>query len=164
MKDTSFSVPKEKQPRLAEMYRSDGKGGLRPANKLASYRFVSDTGYYSGGVGLCSTMRDYLRFCQMLVDGGRFGDKRLLHEETVQKMFKNQLPAGAGGRGFQFGLGFRISPQGDVSWGGAAGTRFWVDPKRKMAGIFMIQINPYRAANYGDQFKKTVYNGSATSK
>ena len=74
-------------------------------------------------------------------------------------MTKNQLDEDVQRRGgFQFGLGFAISPEGESSWGGAAGTRFWINPKRKLIGIYMIQINPYRAKNYGNQMKQIVYD------
>ncbi len=157
MRDTFFTVPEDKRDRFAQMYAPDGSGGLKPARKMASYRFVNDTGFYSGGGGLCSTTGDYLRFCQMLLNEGEFDGQRLLESETVRDMTRNQLPDGASGRGFQFGLGFAISPQGHYAWGGAAGTRFWVDPQNEIIGVYMIQINPNRGRQFGNRFKQTVY-------
>lgn len=157
MKDTFFTVPKEKQGRFAEMYRFDG-GKLVPVNIVSSFRFLAeDNQFYSGGGGLCSTTRDYLRFAQMLLGEGEFEGKRLLKKSSLKEMTKNQLPRGAGGIGFKFGLGFRIDNQGHFSWGGAAGTRFWVDPKNKMITVFMIQINPYQGG-HGERFKKLAYD------
>lgn len=157
MKDTYFSLPKEKLPRLAEMYRpEDGK--LVPANRLSSARFVNEKNtFYSGGGGLCSTTADYLQFSKMLLNGGELNGKRILKSETIEQMTTNQLPKNAAWGRFQFGLGFQIDAEGHYSWGGAAGTRFWVDPKNKMITIFMIQINPYRA-KYGQVFKRLAYN------
>lgn len=156
MKDTFFTVPKEKQDRFAEMYRFEG-GKLVPVNILSSFRFLAeDNQFYSGGGGLCSTTRDYLRFAQMLLGEGEFDGVRLLKKSSIKQMTKNQLPRGAGRLGFKFGLGFRIDSQGHFSWGGAAGTRFWVDPKNKMITVFMIQINPYQGG-HGERFKKLAY-------
>ena len=157
MSDTFFTVPKDKLDRLAEMYRPS-KDGLKPANKFASIRFVSqDNEYYSGGGGLCSTMNDYLRFSQMMVNGGELEGAKILKPETIKQMTTNQLTGKMASRGFKFGLGFRITNQGHFMWGGAAGTRFWCDPKNKIAGVYMIQINPYRAKRYGDDFCRLIY-------
>ena len=65
--------------------------------------------------------------------------------------------------GFQFGLGVSISSEGDYGWGGAAGTRFWIDPKNQVIGIFMVQENPYKGANYENQLKKIVSDGIGES-
>lgn len=156
MNDTFFTVPKAKQSRFAEMYRFDS-GKLVPVSMASSFRFLAeDNVFYSGGGGLCSTTRDYVRFSQMLLEGGELDGERLLKTSSVQEMTKNQLPKGAGGVGFKFGLGFRIDNQGHYFWGGAAGTRFWVDPKRKMITVFMIQINPYQGG-HGERFRKLAY-------
>ena len=117
MKDTFFSVPKPKQSRFAQMYAPEN-GKLKPAAKWNSIRFTQGTELYSGGGGLCSTCDDYLNFCQMLVNEGKFKDKQILKPETLKQMFTNQIPKGAGRRGFQFGLGFAISREGRYSWGG----------------------------------------------
>lgn len=163
MKDTFFTVPKAKQARLAELYRFQGAANLVPAPRLTSVRFVNEQNrFYSGGGGLCSTTGDYLRFSRMLLNGGELDGNRILRKKTVQEMTRNQLPKGAAGRNFQFGLGFQISPEGHFSWGGAAGTRFWVDPKNRMITIFMIQINPYRGG-HGQTFKRLAYQALKTN-
>lgn len=157
MVDTFFTVPKDKQDRFAQMY-SRRDGSLRPANALSSYRFLNENDFHSGGGGLCSTTRDYYRFCQMLVNDGELEGVRLLKPETIQEMTKNQLEEiGGSSRGFQFGLGFSIDGQGRYGWGGAAGTRFWVDPVNDVIGIFMVQINPYDGGNYERSMKQIVY-------
>ncbi len=157
MKDTFFSVPEKKLPRLAQMYSPDGNG-LKPASPLRSFRFVnSGNRYFSGGGGLCSTAADYLAFCRMLLDEGTSGDKRILRPQSVRAMRTNQLQDGIQRPGFQFGLGFRIDRDGTCGWGGAAGTRFWIDPKNKLVTIYMVQINPTGRLDFGGEMKKLVY-------
>ena len=93
----------------------------------------------------------------MLLNKGTLEGKQILKPETLDQMWTNQLgDLKKSSRGFQFGLGFSISPQGDYSWGGAAGTRFWVNPEKNVAMVYMIQINPYRQS-FGRQMRKIVY-------
>ena len=159
MEDTFFTVPQKKLPRLAQMYAPNGNGGLEPANAMSSRRFVdSSNRFYSGGGGLCSTASDYLTFCRMLLNEGKFDGGRILRPETVRLMRTNQLDDGIqGSPGFQFGLGFSIDKDGVYSWGGAAGTRFWIDPKNKLITIYMVQINPTGPFAFGGEMKKLVY-------
>jgi CubicO group peptidase (beta-lactamase class C family) len=109
-----------------------------------------------GGGALASTAGDYLRFAQMLVNGGVLDGVRILKPETVALMFQDHLPPSAGGRGmipgmrFQFGYGFAVGnestakegfyPAGAVGWDGSGNTFFWVDPDRKLATVFMTQV------------------------
>lgn len=159
MKDTFFNVPQEKQSRLAQMYAPNARGGLRPALRIRSRRFVDPANrFYSGGGGLCSTASDYMRFCRMLLNEGQLDGTRILRPETVRLMHTNQLGAGIQHLpGFRFGLGFRIDKDGVYGWGGAAGTRFWIDPKNKLVTIYMVQINPTGKFNFGEEMKKLVY-------
>jgi len=159
MKDTFFTVPQEELPRLAQMYAPNVRGGLRPALALRSRRFTdSSNRFYSGGGGLCSTASDYMAFCRMLLNEGQLDGTRILKPETVRSMHTNQLTDGIQRTlGFQFGLGFRIDRNGVYSWGGAAGTRFWIDPKNELITIYMVQINPTGKFNFGDEMKKLVY-------
>lgn len=151
MVDTSFMVPKEKMDRFAQMYRGDGKGGLKPSNPWASMRFTNQKNlYFSGGGGLCSTTNDYLRFCRALLRGGELDGVRILKAASIKQMTTNQLKT----PGFQFGLGFSITPEGEYAWGGAAGTRFYINPKRKLIGIYMIQINPYGQRKHGSKMRE----------
>jgi len=159
MKDTFFTVPQDKLPRLAQMYAPKARGGLRPALAIRSRRFVdSSNRFYSGGGGLCSTASDYMAFCRMLLNEGDLDGTRILRPETVRLMRTNQLTDGTQrSLGFQFGLGFRIDRKGIYGWGGAAGTRFWIDPKNKLITIYMVQINPTGKFNFGEEMKKLVY-------
>ncbi len=150
MVDTSFMVPKEKLNRFAEMYREDS-GQLKPSNRWSNARFVNPANkYFSGGGGLCSTTNDYLRFCRALLHGGDLDGVRILKADSIKQMTTNQLKT----PGFRFGLGFRITPEGEYSWGGAAGTRFYINPKRNLIGIYMIQINPYGNRKHGGKMRE----------
>lgn len=156
MTDTSFSVPQHKQDRFAEMYSRNGDD-LEPAPARRSRRFVSATRFFSGGGGLCSTTHDYLRFCMMLLNEGTLDGQQVLRPETVREMTRNQLDPKISPN-FQFGLGFALRNTGDYGWGGAAGTRFWIHPEKKIIGLVMVQINPYRGPNFEQQLKRIVYS------
>ena len=156
MTDTSFTVAKDEQGRLAQMYRRAGEGFV-PCAPLSSWRFLFENEFDSGGGGLCSTARDYLRFACMLLGEGELDGVRVLKAETVEEMTRNQLAELPGtSRGFQFGLGVSIDRKGRYGWGGAAGTRFWVDPRSGEVGLFMVQINPYTAGDYEGRMKRLV--------
>ncbi len=134
---------------------------MKAASGLKSVRFVNaGNEYFSGGGGLCSTIDDYAKFCKMLLNQGRGNETQIVKPETLKQMFTNQLatidrpPAG-----FKFGLGFAISPRGDYSWGGAAGTRFWVNPEKKLAVLYMIQIQPYGPRKHGEIVLDAAYAG-----
>ena len=161
MTDTFFTLPKDRLPRFAQMYSPDGANKLKPSNAFESIRFVVQANrFHSGGGGLCATTRDYLRFCQTLLNGGELDGVRILKAETIREMTTDQLKDISSGA-FKFGLGFAIGSEGEYSWGGAAGTRFWIDPKRKVIGIHMLQIKPF-SRNYVDRLKQIV-NGAVKS-
>jgi CubicO group peptidase (beta-lactamase class C family) len=147
MVDTAFYVPAEKLDRFAEFYqRQDGKLVKNPAGD-----FTKPPVMPSGGGGLVSTASDYLRFCQMLLNGGVLDGQRLLSPLSVQLMRTNMLPAAnptmAPGTGF--GLDFAVVEdpaaaggyygKGTYYWGGYAGTWFWIDPVYELIVIGMIQ-------------------------
>ena len=119
-----------------------------------------------------STAADYLRFCQMLLNGGELDGVRILSRKTVELMTSDHLgdmPRGStllptgNGFGFTMAVGHgpgqtgAIGSEGEYYWGGAAGTRFWIDPKEQMIGIFMIQILPHTNLTYGSQFRQLAY-------
>ena len=160
MVDTFFTVPQEKQNRFAQLYKPGGPKSVKPSGPAESIRFVNAANeFYSGGGGLCSTIDDYAKFCEMLLNQGRCADLQIVKPETLELMFTNQLakidqPPGR----FKFGLGFAISPRGDFSWGGAAGTRFWVNPEKKLAVLYMVQIKPSEGRNFGDIVLDAAYS------
>jgi CubicO group peptidase (beta-lactamase class C family) len=182
MRDTGFYVPAGKKDRLAQLYINK-EGKLQPAAVCATWQecldkfptgalsYLEPPNLQSGGGGLVSTAHDYLRFCQMLLNNGQFNGTRLLSRKTVQLMSSDNLGAIPGlGPGVGFGLGFAVSKApgeagmmgtaGEYNWGGAAGTKFWIDPQEELIGIFMIQMlmNP---VDYGSTFRVLTYQAIA---
>lgn len=182
MKDTGFVVPRNKQSRFAVLYTPKGQPTgrdaflqpppqtkeIEPLTGSDLARFEEGTTFFSGGGGLVSTTHDYLQFCRMLLNGGQLNDQRLLSRKSVELMTTSHLHgiSGYGGSGTTFGLGFSIvedigagghlGTAGTYSWGGAAGTKFWIDPKEELIGIFMVQILPHRT-RMGDEFRLLTY-------
>lgn len=171
MKDTQFYLSEGQRPRLASLYIPDGKGGIVKAPDAETrwgalvfspgVPYATTRTYFSGGAGLTSTARDYLRFTQMLVNGGKLDDKRLLGPKTVELMRTNAIgalsvwdvysPAAIGNLGDKFGLGFGIRSEaglnepgsvGEYMWAGIFNTRFWNDPKEKLSIVVMGQLIP----------------------
>jgi CubicO group peptidase (beta-lactamase class C family) len=152
MVDTGFFVPPDKLSRLVDPLASG-----RPA----LWDLTKPTTLFMGGGGLASTAPDYLRLCQMLLNGGELDGVRILSAETVRQMTTTLLPldtpfAGNVGLfvgpkvGTSWGLGFavRTNPEssnlpgavGSFNWSGVWGTYFWIDPVEKLIGILMIQV------------------------
>jgi CubicO group peptidase (beta-lactamase class C family) len=161
MNDTGFYVPKEKHDRFAQVYNSDSKGTLTIGDNTGKADFSKPRAFLSGGGGLVSTARDYLRFLIAIQNGGRLGDIQLLSEKSVVLMTTDQLPDavpniyfGAQKRiGVGFGFGFSVrnamsewDPQGRVGeygWGGMASTHYWVSPGDDLVVITLEQTLPY---------------------
>lgn len=150
MKDTAFYVPNEKVNRFAACYGPRQNGGLKVIDDPAKSQYRAQPLLFSGGGGLVSTARDYLRFSQMLLNKGQLDGKRLLRSETVEMMTSNQLPDSVKrGAGEGFGLGFSVGlrdgrfPQGEYGWGGAASTHFWISPKDELIVIALSQYMPF---------------------
>jgi CubicO group peptidase (beta-lactamase class C family) len=153
MHDTAFFVPPEKVARAAQQAQ---KPGAKPM--AARFDVAEVPKFESGGGGLLSTMRDYLRFCVMLANGGKLEGARILRPETVALMTRDHLGS-IPGRGPEsgFGLGFEVRKArgdpsktgmvGEYGWSGNAGTMFFIDPKREVIAIYMIQVSDeYRMA------------------
>ena len=164
MVDTSFTVPADKADRLANNYARP-KGPLVPFDKAETSDYLKDRTFKSGGGGLVSTLPDYMRFGQMLANKGELDGTRILGRKTVEYATQNHLPGGRdmegmGAGGFSesafAGIGFcllgsvcidpvaspNMQSKGDYGWGGAAGTRFWVDPEEDLMCVFMTQFMP----------------------
>jgi CubicO group peptidase (beta-lactamase class C family) len=153
MGDTGFYVPKEKLNRFAEFYTYDKDGKLLAikTNESLNHDFAAKPALSSGGGGLVSTATDYMRFCQMLLNGGQLNGVRLLSPRTVELMRTNALqadiPTLAPGTGFGLDFAVYTDPmaaggyysKGTYFWGGAAGTWFWIDPASDLIVIGMIQ-------------------------
>mgnify|MGYP003662673477 FL=1 len=158
MNDTFFEVPKEKLNRFGTNHMRNEQGELIVMDTPETSRFAGPVTFFSGGGGLVSSTMDYMRFAQMLLNGGELDGKRILSPRTIELMTVNQLEAGvtsgfgerpgvAGTVGF--GLGFGVATEkpktvsgskGEYTWGGAAGTIFWVDPKEELVGLLMVQM------------------------
>jgi CubicO group peptidase (beta-lactamase class C family) len=157
MKDTAFYVPSDKMDRFAAFYTTDKEGKLIPMPGVADYS--KPPVMPSGGGGLASTISDYMRFCQMLLNGGELDGARILSPLSVKLMRTDVLPKDAAGvsPGTGFGLDFAVvnDPQlaggyygeGTYYWGGYAGTWFWIDPVYDLIVIGMIQ---HRSDNMPD--------------
>ena len=151
MADTGFSVPKEKRARFTTCLTvRDGKFAV--LDLAATSPFNDGFKFLSGGGGMLSTVNDYAKFCQMLVDGGQLKGRRLLKPETLKLMFTDQLTDVGGS--FKFGLGFAIEEiklgSGEAqrtatqySWGGYASTEFRIVPAERLIQIFARQQIPY---------------------
>ena len=183
MKDTGFYVPKNKINRFASCYERTPKEYLRlqdAGSKASGYSSMPL--HLSGGGGLVSTTEDYYNFCQMLLNGGSFGGKRLLSRKTIELMTSNHLPEnqdmvtmGSEGsfseiryKGVGFGLGFGVNIDladtqnsgsiGSYNWGGAASTFFWIDPKEELICILMTQLMPSGYYPIRVQMQSMVYS------
>lgn len=152
MEDTAFVVPAEKQSRLVMRYERTDEGQLERAEGNPSW--LDTTTLFSGGGGLYSTADDYIRFAQMLANGGELDGARILSPRTVELMASNHVKDLYGpDAGRPEGLGFGLTVDvvldpvladtrrgpGSFAWGGAFGTYFWVDPHNDLVGLLMIQ-------------------------
>jgi len=174
MKDSGFWVPKDKLGRLAEALPVDAPSG-KP-NKLIDVAMVPAND--SGGAGGVSTPLDYLRFAQMLLNGGQLDGARVLSRTTVALMASDHLGTRIeapvtpgellmGTPGYTFGLGFAVrqgqgvagvpGSAGEFMWAGYAGTFFWVDPKEQIVAVYMTQAPSPIRAYYRKLFKQLVY-------
>ncbi len=151
MKDTAFWVPEDRVDRFAEVYAYAEDGSL-----FAREGFEGGTVYtepqtfFGGGGGLVSTTTDYMRFCQMIINGGELDGVRILAPSTIDLMRRNQMPRDvpemSPGQGFGLDFAVVIDPvaadgisKGEYYWGGAAGTWFWIDPVEDLVFVGMIQ-------------------------
>jgi CubicO group peptidase (beta-lactamase class C family) len=171
MHDTSFYLSEGKYDRLVTLYAYEG-------GKLISYTDDSFTDlgnsnypisgamtYFSGGAGLSSTVSDYSRFVEMLLNNGELNGKRLIGRKSVELMRSPRMDMNSDGI-VDFGLGFyvvndigmvgELGTPGTYSWGGAFNTSYWIDPKEQMFGVIMTQVRPNKS-DITDRFKTLVY-------
>ena len=169
MTDSSFDLGKDKAGRIAQP--------LLPYEVITIFDPTVPAANDLGGEGGLSTAGDYLRFGQMLLNGGQLDGKRVLSRSTVTLMTSDHLgnrpstPVGPGELllgvpGYTFGLGFMVrsgpgiagvpGSQGEFMWGGAAGTFFWVDPKEQLVAVFMAQSPFPTRAIYRRMMKQMV--------
>jgi CubicO group peptidase (beta-lactamase class C family) len=174
MNDTGFSIPGEKMARLAQPFATDPATGN--PNRLIDVSQPPKND--SAGAGSVSTAGDYLRFCQMLLNGGELDGARILSRTTVALMASDHLPPKIrqtvepgeqllGVQGYTFGLGFAVRKEqglagvhgsaGEYTWAGYSGTYFWVDPKEQLVGILMTQAPGPSRPYYRKMLRALVY-------
>jgi CubicO group peptidase (beta-lactamase class C family) len=174
MRDTGFSVSPDKIARLAQPLAVDFASG-QPVKVIDVSKEPKND---SGGAGAVSTAVDYLRFSQMLLNGGQLDGTRILSRATIALMTSDHLgsriaaPFGPGELllgtpGYTFGLGFAVRPAGGIAgvpgstgefmWAGYAGTYFWVDPKEELTTVYMSQAPSPVRAYYRKLVKQLVY-------
>jgi CubicO group peptidase (beta-lactamase class C family) len=157
MIDTGFWVRPDQRARLARVY-APAAGGLS-AVEIEAVPFTEHPALLEGAVGLVSTVPDYLRFAQMLLNGGALDGVRLLKSSTVERMVANGLPdaivQARGGTGWGL-ANVNVATDGEYGWDGTAGTIFWVDPSRGMITLLMTQIAPANPDNLRQRFKALI--------
>jgi CubicO group peptidase (beta-lactamase class C family) len=179
MNDTGFAVAKEKAGRVAEPQTDAATGKRPPMPRDLTLR----PGFLSGGGGMVSTAPDYLRFAQMLLNGGELEGVRIVSRKTVALMTSDHLPPHVNfsssmlaqfaesspspefGQGF--GLGFCVRKEagrnpvpgsvGDFYWSGVYGTYFWVDPQEQLIGVLML-CAPELRQHYRALMRQLVYS------
>jgi CubicO group peptidase (beta-lactamase class C family) len=177
MADTGFAAVGERALRVAEPQTDPATGNRPPMRNV-----TRENAWHSGGGGAVSTAADYLRFCQMLLNGGELDGVRLLAPKTVVHMAADHLPPdvqyGATTRprfgalapvpemGYGFGLGFAVRKEpgrspvpgsvGEFFWGGVTGTYFWIDPQEDMVVVLMLQA-PDQRLHYRYLTRQLVY-------
>lgn len=179
MVDTGFTIGEPQRTRLAGIH-SRGENGLVPLDR----KFPDQPEYEAGGGGLASTVSDYLAFTQMILHGGAFRGARILKPETIALMSQNAmgdlnvraLKAEQPQRsndvdfidGMKWGLTFLINPQpmttgrsaNSLAWAGLMNSYYWIDPTRKVTGVFATQILPFcdvKALPLFQQFETAIY-------
>ena len=172
--DTVFRVDSSRVNRFGPAYRPGPDGELRP-HAIEVVPFTEQPALMEGGVGLVSTVRDYLRFARMFLNGGELDGVRVLQPDTVALMTVNRvpdalLPIGFGtpqlGRGWT--LGFCVVMDADTSphpvregtfwWDGSSGTRFFIDPVEDMVTVVMAAASPASGNGFRETFTEAVYH------
>lgn len=170
MTDTMFwAATQDQRARLATVYGPAPGGGLVPV-ETETLPFTERPTLIEGAVGLLSTVPDYVRFAQMLLNKGELDGVRLLRPRTVEMMTTNGLSeAVQKTRGAALGWGLANvqvmlnevagdpASKGEYGWDGTAGTIFWVDPAREMVTVLMTQSSPSNPDQIRQQFKAAVY-------
>jgi len=163
MKDTAFQTNAENLDRLVTFYQDDSQGGLKEVTEVLGAPinpFTAPPPFEDGGGGLVSTIGDYARFAQMILNRGELDGVRILAPVTVKLMATNVIPDAVLATtnpmrllpfnpAFGFGLGFSVMKDprrmgsvegcGTLAWGGMGGTWFWIDPENDLVFVGLIQ-------------------------
>jgi CubicO group peptidase (beta-lactamase class C family) len=186
MTDTDFQVKDSERHRFAACFAINAKGERVLNDDPEKSPYLKPPVLVSGGGGLVSTAADYLKFCQMMLNGGKANGVRFLSPKTIALMTSNHLP----GRvdlptlsrslfsevafdGVGFGLGFSVTMDsaktllpgtaGEYAWGGAASTAFFIDPKEELIVIFMTQLIPSNFYSIRRELRTLVYSAITES-
>lgn len=167
MNSTWFYLPESEYNRYVSLY---GRPSAEDPLEYSLHPVFQDFAvsgakmYFSGGAGLCGTIEDYARFCQMMLNGGEFNNHRILSPKTVELMLRNHLPES---ENWQFGLGFHIYNEKDASknlgsvgafkWGGMYYTDYLIDPVEDMVMLIYTNVFPYRGPDVHTQFRNLAY-------
>jgi CubicO group peptidase (beta-lactamase class C family) len=171
MPDSFFYVPADKASRLATVYGIGSNGTIErgaPKGQVGQGDYVEGPRKcFSGGAGLVSTVTDYARLLQMLLNGGELEGARVLSPASVRSMTSNHVGTLYREGAFGFGLGFevidgvgkadRLGAAGEYSWGSAYYSRYFVDPEHKVVAIFMTQLLPATGVDLAAKFNNLVY-------
>jgi CubicO group peptidase (beta-lactamase class C family) len=179
MTDTAFKIGESQRKRLARIHARTQDGLVSTDTELPQA-----PEFHMGGGGLYSTVGDYLRFAQMILNRGTFNGAQVLRPETVAAMSRNAMgnlvcnamkTAAPGSShdvdfiaGMKWGLSFLINPQtlptgrsaGSLAWAGLANSYYWIDPVRQVAGVYATQILPFfdpKAVQAFEAFETAVY-------
>ena len=172
MGNTMFWADGENANRVAELYRpTDGR--LLPY-QIETVPWTMRPRLMEGGVGLLSSVMDFMHFSQMVLNKGELGGNRILKEETAELMYQNAVPAQAmpiGDRGYWVGSGWTLGgfnlvmnpdtysypvSEGTIWWDGSAGTRYFIDPVQNTVTVIMAQVSPSRGGGFREDFTRLV--------
>ena len=179
MTDTGFKIGDPQRSRLAKIHARQPEGLVSTDTEIPQ-----SPEFHMGGGGLYSTVGDYLKFAQMILFGGTFNGARILRAETVATMsgnamgdlvcnpMKTAIPWATNDvdfvAGMKWGLSFLINPEplptgrsaGSLAWAGLANSYYWIDPVRKIAGVYATQVLPFydaKAVETFQEFETAVY-------
>jgi CubicO group peptidase (beta-lactamase class C family) len=173
MKDTHFYRDEKEENRVVHLFTEINGNVMNamsfPQAKNAWFPTRGAKSYLSGGSGLSSTAADYLRFMQMILNGGQLDGVRILGRKSIEAMSNNTIgDLSINGFGTKFGLGFSVETQassyhklgspGRLGWSGLYNTLFWIDPKEQIIAVLMTQVYPstHQRELY-DTFENMVY-------
>jgi len=170
MRHTWFFPPDSMRNQMTAVYAVTPEGTVAraPDGAMGQGDYIDGPRQnFSGGAGLVSTAGDYVRFLQMLLDGGQLDGVRILSPATVALMTADQVDTLYHAEGMGFGLGFEIlenpglagqfGSKGRYGWGGAYSTNYWVDPGDDLVVVLMLQALPRRGLDVTDKFRTMVY-------
>lgn len=172
MNSTMFWAEGSDVERLAELYRpTDGR--LLPY-RIEAVPWTMRPRLIEGGVGLLSSVMDFVNFSQMVLDRGVFDGRQILQPETAELLYQNGVPDAAmpiGSNGYWVGSGWTLGgfnlvmdpsayswpvSEGTIWWDGSAGTRYFIDPQQNMITVIMAQVSPSRGGGFRENFTQLV--------